>query len=270
MSCSSRIAAMVVASASALATAPGCQGVVLDLGPDDPGDPTCPEVVSGAELGGVSFGHHASGDCVRFFAQTAADLDKLMNGIDGDIASACDALAAAGGATVATSPELHARCDAAVAAISTGAPYTTMGPFTIRRITLGSCTPARRIPCGACGPPCSEDTSENARAICSVPVLDISPAQPPGADARSALALAALEANLPVLLGVASARGDPFLQTIRSLSASASSVLVNAHLDLRGVECMGRSEGLLTEANIEYSVAGAEANRIVDALSGVR
>jgi hypothetical protein len=245
----------------------GCQGVALDLGPEDPGDPTCPEVVRGADLSGVDFGHYAGADCLHHFTQTAADLDQLMTDVSGQVAAACDAIATAGGVAIATGADVTARCDAAATAIASGAPYAALGPFTLRTIAAGVCTPGRAIACGACGAPCSEADSSAVRATCSPPELEVvrtdtSPLSPAALAAREAL-----QKNLPIVLGAVDARGDAFVQTSQAIAARALKVTVdrrlyvNGRFDVRGIICMSRSSRLIDEEALSayQSVADAAA-----------
>jgi len=254
----------IATAAALLATAAGCQSVALDLGPEDPGDPTCPEVVRGADLHGVDFGHHPAADCLRHFTQTAADVDELMTNVSRDVGAACDALATAGGVAISSGADVPARCAAAVTAITSGAPYAALGPFTIHAIVPGTCTAAPAIPCGGCGAPCSEADSSLVRATCSTPELEVIPAADPAEPAARA-AKVSLEKNLAVVLGAVDTRGDAFVATLRAIDARVWKVaqdgrlFVDGRYDVRGVICMSQSSRLINEDALTAYLAIADA-----------
>jgi hypothetical protein len=226
--------------------------------------------VSGANLHAVSFGHGAGADCVRFVAQTAVDLDARARSFERDIGAACDALAEAGGVARTSNQDVIARCDAAVAAISTAPAYAAMRPFRVTRNVPPLCVLGPLIACGACAstPRCNEASSEDARAKCSLPALEIHPARTPD-DTPGVAALAAVQTNLPTL-DYATARSDALLTEIGDFEKIAASQLGPLGLrgDLRGVECIGRSSALLVSTNVTYNVASSQANRIEAALVG--
>jgi hypothetical protein len=261
-------AAVTVLALAALA-APGCQSVTLDLGPEDPGDPTCPEVVHGADLRAVDFGHTAGGDCLRHFTQTAADVDQLTTDLARDVGAACDQLATAGGVPVSANPGVLARCDAAAAAIASAPPYAALSPFTLHRVAAGACTPAPALPCAACGAPCSEEDSSFVRATCTLPELEVVLAGPLPTDPAARAALAALQKSLPVVLGAVDARGDAFVAKLRAIDAGVWRVaqdgrlFVDGRYDVRGVICMSQSSRLINEeALTTYRALSDAASRL--------
>ena len=249
----------------ALACLTGCQSVTLDLGPADPGDPTCPEVVHGADLHAVDFGHHAAADCLRHFTQTAADVDQLTSDLARDVGAACDQLATAGGVPVSTDPGVLARCDTAAAAIATARPYAALSPFTLHRVTESTCTPAPPVACRACGAPCSEADSSAVRATCTAPEVEVVLSRPLPVDPAARAALAALQKNLPIVFGAVDGRGDAFVTMLRAVDAGVWKVaqdgrlLVDGRYDVRGVICMSQSSRLINEEALTTYRALADA-----------
>jgi hypothetical protein len=258
MLCLRRSAALFAFSAAALAGAPGCRGVVLDLGTQKGSE--CPEVVVGADLTHTDFGASPGADCVRFFAQIAADVDQAMYALELDVGLACDGIATGGGEPVSASPGVRSRCDAAIAALATSLAYTTMGPFAPFIDDPGACTPGPVIACGACEGLCDEAQSANARASCAAPAFRLVATRTP----VNQEALDTLRLELALVLPLTGARGDAQQRLLDDILASISRATAGAHLDLRGAVCMERAASLVTEAIAHFSAARSEADRLLD------
>ena len=141
-----------------------------------------------------------------------------------------------------------------------------MRPFTIATPDAGACQAGAPISCGGCGASTCADGGAPASGFttCSPVTIAITTGQP-ARTAASAAALAALYANVPVLLGVMNKRDDAFGDLNRALADESAALGANVG-DAHDNACVQRANYVAGDAFLRFGGAIAGAGSVVIAL----
>ena len=221
----------------------------------------CPEIAPNADLANAGLT-----ECVRVYAQGVANAAAIADQAQADVAAACDALAKAGGRATRSEDDVATRCKTAAEALTSAPAFSAMRPFTIVTPPVGACQPGPPIACGGCGASTCADggAPPSGFTTCAPVTIAITTGQP-ARTASSAAALAALYANVPVLLGVMNKRNDAFSDLNRALADESAALGTNvggAHDNA----CVLRANYVAGDAFLGFGGAIAGAGSVVIAL----